>query len=1059
MSKRLTALTLVLLLIVTAAVPAFASDFTPQESSGTWVDAYVTPAAVLAGDVFELGIEVDNVEDLYGYSIEIKFDEYVVDISDWQGNLLHNDNSDMPFNSENPLEGVEHINRIDEGDTDEHLTYAVTKTDDVSGSDFVGEDGYAELAYLYFKVDSSMTGGALPFDCEFTVTGDRTVYDSGQANVLVELSDSNGEPIAFQTDPSSSVAYMYNPNAPTGEITLEWSGTPGYDLDAFFNINDTEYGWYNAGKLEADPFAVYLGNEWAEDEQDTVVEKFYYTQITPDSYYHVDLFDVDDLSQNTGSITVTIDDYNNNALDQTFSIANATGDSTDVWEVFSIDQSGNIVAVNELTNYGDDGDDATMDAPTITALDLQTDTVWNDSILYQSELTRDLSMDIELPSSVSTGYYDDQNQHFVGDVVVLDINDSLENDLFNTHEALTVNIVSGEVATVEMLLDELNGIFENGETYKIKAWVERYSSTGEMEEYSNDSTVVEFVYTDDGGGNLPPGTVFTDGDVDHVYFEGDNLAFTISDGFLPPGNDPDLSNNFNIVLFDNEQDVEDYSTTAFTNGTFTHNAEGTVSYSGTISGSATITTPGAIGVCFTPPEQAPPIAWPLVFSDNDNTNDFALAGIEIPDGDVSASPALSAMDDLYDTEQEITFTISTLGSVSFGAGLDIIHDREDLMNLPTAVTMGTIQDGSRYVEVDPASVAFLVGESATVTMNNITFSAVDIYEETSQNGDLVDNISLADGTLVFDVAHFSRYIVSEDTGELSDNATVTSTEYTVDNAAETISGVPFGTELTTFVSYLVPANGASYEVYQADGSTEATDLATDYKVVVTAEDGTTTKTYTVTVEQEQSLPVIEVKSVTGVVGQSVSVDVTMDEIPENWTSARIEFSYDSSKLTLADVENGDIFADPTINGTIPGTIVITVGETLDIDSGTKICTLTFDVNADAALGSTSIDIVDTVGYPEDSYIEDNDSKEIPVSFVDGAINIIDVMYGDVSGNGYVTAGDASLILQHLAYLITLDENQLQAADVSGNGYVTAGDASLILQKLAYLISDFPVNEN
>src|SRR6056297_3148004 len=434
MSKRLTAFTLVLLLIVTAAFSAFAEEFTPQEDVGTYVDAFVTPAAVLAGDVFEVGIEVSNAEDLYGYSIEIKFDELIIDIVDEEGNQLSSATEDQPFYSDNPLAGVELINEIDpDQQTDEYLTYVATKTGNVPGSDFVGEDGYAELAYLYFKVDSSMTGDALPYDYGFTITSDRSVYDAGQANVLVQLSDSNSDPIAFETDPSSSVAYMYDPDAPVGEITLDWSGTPGYDLDAFFRINETEYGWYNAGKLEAPPHVVFLEDDNDKEGDFTAQEKFYYTQLTSDSVFHVDLFDVDDLSQNTGSITVTIDDYQNDNLDQTFSIANVTGDGTDVWEVFRIDQSGNIVLVNELT---DKESGATLDAPTITALLNQTDTVWNDGQLLQSELTRNLAMEIELPATVQTGYYDEQNQHFVGDVVVLDINDSLQNDLFNTHEAL-----------------------------------------------------------------------------------------------------------------------------------------------------------------------------------------------------------------------------------------------------------------------------------------------------------------------------------------------------------------------------------------------------------------------------------------------------------------------------------------------------------------------------------------------------------------------------------------------------------------------------------------------
>ncbi|MBU8891633.1 MAG: lamin tail domain-containing protein [Bacteroidales bacterium] len=82
---------------------------------------------------------------------------------------------------------------------------------------------------------------------------------------------------------------------------------------------------------------------------------------------------------------------------------------------------------------------------------------------------------------------------------------------------------------------------------------------------------------------------------------------------------------------------------------------------------------------------------------------------------------------------------------------------------------------------------------------------------------------------------------------LSTEAFVTSTEYTVDDGAKTITDVPAGETLADFESNLTPASGADFETYEADGSTVATDLASDYKVIVTAEDGTTTKTYTVTV--------------------------------------------------------------------------------------------------------------------------------------------------------------------------------------------------------------------
>ena len=79
----------------------------------------------------------------------------------------------------------------------------------------------------------------------------------------------------------------------------------------------------------------------------------------------------------------------------------------------------------------------------------------------------------------------------------------------------------------------------------------------------------------------------------------------------------------------------------------------------------------------------------------------------------------------------------------------------------------------------------------------------------------------------------------------STDATVTSTEYSVDNAGNTISGVSFSTTLIGFKSLIVPALGASFEVFLADESTVATDLQNGYKLICTAEDDVTTKTYTI----------------------------------------------------------------------------------------------------------------------------------------------------------------------------------------------------------------------
>jgi hypothetical protein len=83
---------------------------------------------------------------------------------------------------------------------------------------------------------------------------------------------------------------------------------------------------------------------------------------------------------------------------------------------------------------------------------------------------------------------------------------------------------------------------------------------------------------------------------------------------------------------------------------------------------------------------------------------------------------------------------------------------------------------------------------------------------------------------------------------LSDDATVTSALYTIDDGAGTIAGVLFKSSVDMFETYLTPAAGASFMTYAADGTTEATDLQTGYKLIVTAEDGITQKTYTITMD-------------------------------------------------------------------------------------------------------------------------------------------------------------------------------------------------------------------
>lgn len=68
------------------------------------------------------------------------------------------------------------------------------------------------------------------------------------------------------------------------------------------------------------------------------------------------------------------------------------------------------------------------------------------------------------------------------------------------------------------------------------------------------------------------------------------------------------------------------------------------------------------------------------------------------------------------------------------------------------------------------------------------------------------------------------------------------------------------------------------------------------------------------------------------------------------------------------------------------------------------------------------------------------------------------LYGDVDKDGKITVLDVTAIQRHLAQIITLDSDQLEAALVSGNDKLTIADATLIQRYIAQIIDKFPAQE-
>ncbi|WP_275901145.1 beta strand repeat-containing protein, partial [Paenibacillus periandrae] len=119
----------------------------------------------------------------------------------------------------------------------------------------------------------------------------------------------------------------------------------------------------------------------------------------------------------------------------------------------------------------------------------------------------------------------------------------------------------------------------------------------------------------------------------------------------------------------------------------------------------------------------------------------------------------------------------------------------------------------------------------------------------------------------------------------SSAATLTSTIGTVSTggtANETITNIPNGTTLAVLKAAITPSANATFQVYDADGTTVAATLSTGKKVIVTAQDGTTKVTYTVTVNAALST-VATLTSTIGTVSTGGTANETITNIPNGTT--------------------------------------------------------------------------------------------------------------------------------------------------------------------------------
>ena len=232
-----------------------------------------------------------------------------------------------------------------------------------------------------------------------------------------------------------------------------------------------------------------------------------------------------------------------------------------------------------------------------------------------------------------------------------------------------------------------------------------------------------------------------------------------------------------------------------------------------------------------------------------------------------------------------------------------------------------------------------------------------------------------------------------------------------------------------------------------------------------------TGTFAYTVIDETNVLTFTVESVTARAGDYVEVPITITNNPGIAGITRLQISWDSSKLMYDDRLGAYNPANNTAGRATWPFSISGVGETEGIFDG-----LTFVAPAEGTAKTDSF-IRFTISAMENSYedgclltlkfkvkdgvepgaidlilsldvLEDENGANIPFNTVNGVIVVSDVVYGDVNGDGRITASDVTMLLQYLAEWDVGDSINLANADVNGDGRITASDVTLLLQYLA-----------
>jgi hypothetical protein len=203
-------------------------------------------------------------------------------------------------------------------------------------------------------------------------------------------------------------------------------------------------------------------------------------------------------------------------------------------------------------------------------------------------------------------------------------------------------------------------------------------------------------------------------------------------------------------------------------------------------------------------------------------------------------------------------------------------------------------------------------------------------------------------------------------------------------------------------------------------------------------------------EVDPNAPQIVVSNETGMAGQQVEVTISVANNP-GVASMMLSVGYDREILTLVGVsDHGTMGTAMHSDNYTACPYTLTWANDLATENYTyngEIVTLTFAVAEDAEVTKTDV----TVYYDYDNYdIFNAEGEAVKFAMVDGSVNVIDVLIGDVNSDGKVNTQDRMILTRYLAKWSGYSEEDINmaAADVNCDGKVNTQDRMILTRYLA-----------